>query len=304
VRRHTIRLEKPPDPSAHAKPGDSSPCIRNLLDCFLPLVHEDGCHAAGLTDAEIAALWELASTREETLRLRFITEGIQNAATTRQLRNGAALAVHATVGLDWRRRAEVERQLGERLAAEGIAPEQQIDLALTLAALGGLSAASASSVVAMLNRAMARTADRETLLSLSQGLSAVASRMEPEKAAAALIQAMNSTKDGYALWQLSKDLSALAARMEAGKATEACAQATATLTQTMNTTKEQWAFYSLAQGLSAVAACRCFAWVLPGAGSAVRGHGPLSGREPGRDGIGELPDKRCPTSRRHRHGQP
>jgi serine/threonine protein kinase len=246
-----------------------------------------------LTDAEVEALWELASTPEETLRLRFITEGIRNATTTRQLRNRAALAVHAVVGLDPSRREEVERQLRERLTAERISPEQRIDLALTLVALGGLSAPSASNTAAMLTRAMALTADRETLHLLSQGLSAVAARMEPGKAAATLTQAMiatqdasalrelwmglsaeaariepeeavqaaaslnqamTTTKDAHALFWLSEGLSAVAGRMEPGKAAEACAEAAASLTQVMTTTKEEDALGWLSGSLSAVAA--------------------------------------------------
>jgi serine/threonine protein kinase len=215
-----------------------------------------------LTDPEIEALWELASTPEESLRMRFIAEGIRNPATTRQLRNRAALAVHATVGLDRRRREEVERRLRERLTAEGIPPEQSIDLALTLAALDGLSAPGASSAAEILTRAIAKTADQDTLLWLSLGLSAVAARMEPGKAAescaqaaACLTQAMTTTKNETALGRLSEGLSAMAARMEPEKAAESCAQAAAILTQAMKspTARDMRDFDALPLGLSAVA---------------------------------------------------
>jgi hypothetical protein len=210
-----------------------------------------------LTDAEIEALWELASISEESLRLRFITEGIRNPATTRKLVKCAALAVHATVGLDLRRRAEVERRLVERLTAEGIPQEQRIDLALTLAALDDLSAPSASSAAAMFTRIIALTVDQDTLLLLSQGLSAVAARMEPGKAAATLTQAMTTTKDANALRELSQGLSAVAARMETGKAAETCAQAAATLTQAMNSTKDGFpADLCLSSALTRAATCR------------------------------------------------
>jgi hypothetical protein len=155
-----------------------------------------------LTDPEIEALWELASTHQESLRQRFIAEAIQSAGTTHQLRNRAALAIHATVGLDSRRREEVERQLAERMTAASISEEQRIDLALTLAAVEDLSAARASPAAAELTQALARTTDPESLVWLSEGLSALAARLEPGQAATILIQNMTTTKEAQALEKL------------------------------------------------------------------------------------------------------
>jgi hypothetical protein len=64
---------------------------------------------------------------------------------------------------------------------------------------------------------------------------------------------MNSTKDVSALAE-SKGLSAVAARMEPGKAAESCAQAAATLFPAIGSTKRADVFAMLLESLSAVLA--------------------------------------------------
>src|SRR5262249_28359008 len=73
-----------------------------------------------LADAEFEALWELAESRSERLGYRFVEQAVSGPATTqqvttRQLRNRAEWALHAAVGLNPRKRADVERVLGGRL---------------------------------------------------------------------------------------------------------------------------------------------------------------------------------------------
>jgi hypothetical protein len=68
-----------------------------------------------LNQPEADALWRLAGTESESLRLRFLEEALNSETTTAQLRQRAKWAVHALVGLDTRRREMVERLLGEAL---------------------------------------------------------------------------------------------------------------------------------------------------------------------------------------------
>jgi hypothetical protein len=210
-----------------------------------------------LADPEADAVWELATTREETLRRRFLAESIRTPATTRQLTNRAAFAVHAAVGLDSRRRDEAEQLLAEQLAAEGTTAEQRKDLALTLAALDGLSPEVASSVAEVLIPALRGTRDAGQLLSISRNLSAVARRMDPAKAAAtrtracaALTDIMRRATSSSPLrpwyWE---SLSALAEGMEASEA----ARVAALLTHAMKTTDNPYGLKELAQSLAAVA---------------------------------------------------
>ncbi len=214
-----------------------------------------------LSDPEIGALWELASTREDRLRLRFVEEAMRDPETKRQLKDRAAVALHSVVGLDRTRRTQVKQLLGESLQAQGSTPEQQENVAVCLAHVAILDRPLAARTAATLSQAMSKTPDPNTLLSLAQGLAAVATRLEPKEAAqvcgqasATLSQAMSKTTEPYALANLSQGLSAVAARMEPKEAAVVCGQAADILTQAMNRTMAPHALLSLSQGLSAVAA--------------------------------------------------
>ena len=63
------------------------------------------------TDPEIEALNELAATKDEKLRLRFLEQAVRSPVTTRQLRNRAKAALNAALGLDLRRREAAEQVL-------------------------------------------------------------------------------------------------------------------------------------------------------------------------------------------------
>ena len=64
-----------------------------------------------LNDQEIEPLWELASSKDERLRLRFVEIALQDPVSTRRLKDRAAVAFQATVGLDGTRRRQVEELL-------------------------------------------------------------------------------------------------------------------------------------------------------------------------------------------------
>jgi tRNA A-37 threonylcarbamoyl transferase component Bud32 len=66
-----------------------------------------------LNQPEIGALWELAGTNNERLRLRFLEEALRAETTARQLRHRAPWFVHGAVGLDSQRRARAEQLLAE-----------------------------------------------------------------------------------------------------------------------------------------------------------------------------------------------
>ncbi len=222
-----------------------------------------------LGDPEIESLWELASSKEDRLRLRFVEEALRNPVFTRQLKDRAEVAFQAVLGLDRTRRTQLEEMLGKRLQAKEIAQQHQEDVAFSLSHLGILDRPLARRTAATLTQAMTRktdavalqplfqalaTTDARALLSLSQGLSALVARLEPKEAAvvcgqaaATLILAMSRAKDNYSMELLSDGLSALAARLEPK-------EAAATLTRAVSTTTNNASVQYLSQGLSALAA--------------------------------------------------
>src|SRR5437762_106421 len=89
---------------------------------------------------------------------------------------------------------------------------------------------------ATLTQAMSKTTAYNALYPLSQGLSAVAARMEPKDAAeagATLTKAMSKTTDSNVLQSLSQDLARAAGSVEPKNAAKACGQAANTLTHAM-----------------------------------------------------------------------
>jgi serine/threonine protein kinase len=208
----------------------------------LPLALERG----PLSDQEIEVLCAVTAKREERLTIRFIEEGAKEPRFTRRLGARSEYAMHAAIGLDKKKREEVEGLLGRRLQAPGIEEESRRDLALALAALGDLSRSSAVAATPLLIQALANATDDYTLQALSEVLSAVATRLEPKEAAAALSQALVDKTDERTVETLVKGLLAVATRMEPK-------EAAATFVLAMTKTTEAKTLRALAEGLSAAA---------------------------------------------------
>jgi tRNA A-37 threonylcarbamoyl transferase component Bud32 len=158
-----------------------------------------------LTGPEIEALWELARQRSAGVRLRFVSEALQGPVFTRQLRNRASLAMHAAVGLDPQRRAQVERLLLQRLQDQAVSEEQRTDIALVAAGLGDPNSRTALVAARTVTHAMTRTSDPEAQPHLARGLAEVAARLDtPEaavqraQAARALTRAIIKTSERFA----------------------------------------------------------------------------------------------------------
>jgi hypothetical protein len=186
-----------------------------VLSWLRPLELEEG---QPLTDQEIDALWELATSGDEGLRLRFVQEALRSPRTTRQLQLRAEPALQAVVGLDPGKWGQVERLLGQGLQALSSSPDKQRDVALTLAQVGIQDAALAGKAAATLSQAMSQTTNQFELQFLAQGLAAVAAQMEPKEAAgtaAALTRAMSRTTNPQALRDPAQGLSAVLLRQDA-----------------------------------------------------------------------------------------
>jgi serine/threonine protein kinase/flagellar motility protein MotE (MotC chaperone) len=206
---------------------------------------------------EIEPLWELASSNDERLRIRFVELALLEPVTTRRLMDRSAFVFQAAVGLNVARRRRIEELLGQRLQAKELSLEEQEDAALCLAHLGVLDRLQAARTAATLTQAMTRTTNSLDLATLARGLSAVAARMDPkdaaqvcEQAASSLTQAMNNTTDTITLVSLAQGLLAMTARLDSKDAAKAASTIALAMTKVTNP------FYSeiLARVLSEVAA--------------------------------------------------
>ena len=230
-----------------------------------------------LIDAEISALWQLAEggqrQRDRVLKVRsrgrvfvlevgsgqghwkrFVREALRSSETTRQLRNRAGPALHASIGLDRERRAAVERMLLERMRDTTLGDDDRTDMALAAVALENQAPASTAAVAAVLTRALIKANDANALNRLAHGLSAVAARLEPGAAAVVLGEAMRKTNDANAQLSLAQALSVRVALLEPKDAALLSEDPVAGLAEAMRKTIDANALYQLAQGLSALAA--------------------------------------------------
>jgi hypothetical protein len=90
-----------------------------------------GDEQQSLTDPEIVALWELAESGDERLRMRFLVEATRDPLTARQLCTRSEPALIAALGLDQARRNRVAKLLDGLLEdAHSVTLAHRADLAL------------------------------------------------------------------------------------------------------------------------------------------------------------------------------
>jgi tRNA A-37 threonylcarbamoyl transferase component Bud32 len=210
-----------------------------------------------LTDAELAAFIGLAAGRGERTSRRFIVEALRDRQGMRRLRARSAYALHAAVGLDARKRQEVEDLMLRALETSDLPEDSRTDLALAMSWLGELSPPAAAAVAQTFDRALAGASEPRALVSVAEGLSASATRMEPDEAARlcakvadAMAQAMTGSDDPALLQPLLRGLSAVAPRLRPGDARKVAVTLAVSMSKGINANQDPF----LCQGVSAVAA--------------------------------------------------
>jgi tRNA A-37 threonylcarbamoyl transferase component Bud32 len=166
-----------------------------------------------LTDAEIAALAEVAANRRKRPAQRFVAEALRDRRGIQRLGARAAFALHAAVGLDTARRHEVERLLLEALQAPDLPEESRTDLALAAGELGGLSPSAAAVVGRTLVPALGKATDTEIVQNLAEAIASAADALEPKDAAALLAEAVTKTSQPTALWSMVQELETVTPRL-------------------------------------------------------------------------------------------
>src|SRR5262249_25110244 len=88
-----------------------------------------------VNDVELDALWELAESPSDRVRLLFVENAVETLGKARQLRHRAAWGLHAAVGLDRQRRERLEGILLTCLrdVSTSVALRQEVALAVTQA---------------------------------------------------------------------------------------------------------------------------------------------------------------------------
>jgi hypothetical protein len=205
-------------------------------------------------DSELEALWQLAESPSDNVRLLFIEYALQQPERLRQLRNRKELALHAAVGLDRERRQRIENLVLARLQDHQADRAFHEDCALVGIALGEVSPAFVTAAYPVVVDGIDKSTDQLQLSSLARALTALAGRLDPKEAAGgarAVVEAMSKTNDPTSLSSLTQALVVLAGRLGPTEAARALVEGM----EKANMTMASWfnPRPSLAQALAALA---------------------------------------------------
>jgi tRNA A-37 threonylcarbamoyl transferase component Bud32 len=168
--------------------------------------------------AELDALWDLAGTDSERVRLRFLTEALEHPETAVRLERRAAMAVLSTVGLDSQRRQRALQVLLAKLRTTEADPRVRQTCVCLAAVLGPDDEIFTREATQTALEAMEKATDPSALAALGEVVMALAPRMEPDVATAAAQKVMVlmffQATNPDALRALSQALTAVAVRMK------------------------------------------------------------------------------------------
>jgi hypothetical protein len=190
-----------------------------------PLGHQE---EGGVNGIEWDALWELAESPSDRVRLLFVEQALEGPRTLGQLRTRREVALHAAVGLDSVRRRQLVGLLLGHFRERGTDPRVLIDHALVALEVVRPGEDPANEVAGVLADVLARETDLPVRAKLAQvTLPAAASRMGPAEATEAarrLTDALLKATDPLAMpaketnqrrvRDLAFALSAVAAKMD------------------------------------------------------------------------------------------
>jgi hypothetical protein len=158
------------------------------------------------------ALWELAESPSDRVRLLFVENAVETPSKARQLRNRAELALHAAAGLDRQRRERVEAILLRHLRDDSTSLAFREEVAQA-AAQANPSSELAAAAARILTEALAKETNPVARSYLAEGLSAVAARLGPEEAARLLTEALAKETDSRDKRSLTQGLVTVSVRL-------------------------------------------------------------------------------------------
>gem|GEM_PF-3541063 len=178
----------------------------------------DGETKETLSEAEIETLWELATNRDDSLRLRFLEEATRDPITAAKLRARSESAMIAVVGLDTKKRQQADRILVSRRLDTKLSLTQQADIALVRAELEESSGPTVSGWVPVLIKAIHSNPLRATSLRWGTHIQTLLARMNPNSTEEVLLGIWDSRFRAYPLGKgLYTDIGDIAARIDRDK---------------------------------------------------------------------------------------
>jgi tRNA A-37 threonylcarbamoyl transferase component Bud32 len=206
-----------------------------------------------LNQPEVDAVWRLAGTRNERLRLRFLEEALRAEGTARLLRGRAESCVHAAIGLDSQRRGRVERLLAEGMQDLNRSLPHRCEIAWVAVELSEPGSPLQQASAEVIGQTGAAERNSEVFNTWRALLLAKVEKFAPGDAARLLHQALSQEKDAYVCRQLAEELAGVAAGLEPAEAGRLRTEAARVLSQALVQEKDVAARQHLVGGLAAVA---------------------------------------------------
>jgi tRNA A-37 threonylcarbamoyl transferase component Bud32 len=186
-----------------------------------------------LSQPEVEPLWRLATTGNERLRVRFLSESLRTENTAHLLRLRGEWFVHAAVGLDPRRREQAQRFLAEALRDADRPLPVRVEsawIALDLSEPGSPIRKASADVI---GEGLAAEKDDKTRDAWRGLLLARADDFAAPDAARLLTEMLAREKDVNARQQLAQSLAKVVAPLGPAEAARACAEAARLLDQSL-----------------------------------------------------------------------
>jgi hypothetical protein len=223
-----------------------------------PLGYQDG----PLSVSELDALWEVARTKSDRVRLLFFDLALASPESAARLQRRADLAVQAAVGLDAGRSDRLRALLLHKLRDDHEDPGVREASATLGVVLGNPDEAFTREACLALLAAMARTTDAGALNRQARGVAILTACLPPAEAARIcapeaqhLLELMAKTTDADTLSQLGQALGELGQRLGPDDAARLCAKGVQQVLDLLPKTTDLEALSRLGQSLGKLAEC-------------------------------------------------
>ncbi len=223
-----------------------------------PLGYQDG----PLSASEQDALWEVARTKSDRVRLLLFDKALASPESAARMQRRADLAVQAALGLDPSRRDRLQALLLHKLRDDHTDPGVREVSAPLSATLGEPDEDLSREACQALLAAMARTTEAGALNRQARGVAILAGRLPQAEAARMcapeaqhLLDLMGKTTDPDTLSQLGQALGELGQRLGPDAAAPSCAKAARHILDCLARTTDLEALARLGQSLGKLAEC-------------------------------------------------
>ena len=230
------RAEKAEDEAIAARDNTEQALAQSLVGPLDPksyFLEERGVVANALSLPESMALWKMAGLDDDRVWLRFLDEATRDPVTATQLRSRSERAMIAAVRLDSSRRSRAIALFQKRLRDSSLSLPQRCEIALTALELEDRPGPVVEESVKMLRKALAADSPAGMGRQWMFHLRCNQDHLEPNTIASMLSETLQRETNGDARRMSAEGLSSVASRLEPTESARVCGAAARVLTEAL-----------------------------------------------------------------------